>query len=199
VVGDLYITGDAGADALLNNDPAALLIGMLLDQQVPMEWAFTGPDTIRRRLGHLDVTRIAALDEDELVHVCCAKPAIHRFPAVMARRMHAMCVALTDRYGGDVERLWSDSPDGTELYVRLRQLPGFGDEKSRIFIALLAKRFGVAPSGWQEAAGVFADDQPRTIADCHDTESLMAVREWKRRQRAARRDKQGRPLRESAD
>ena len=199
VVGDLYITGDDEADGLLNHDPAALIVGMLLDQQVPMGWAFAGPLTIRRRLGHLDVARIAALDEHELVQVCCAKPAIHRFPAVMGSRIHAMCSVLTEHYEGDVERLWADAPTGNELYRRLRELPGFGDEKARIFIALLAKRFGVRPDGWQQAAGVFADDEPRTIADCHDDVSLAAVREWKQTQRAERRDKQGRPLPQGAD
>jgi uncharacterized HhH-GPD family protein len=194
VQGDLYITGRADADALLNADATALLIGMLLDQQVPMEWAFMGPGTLRSRLGHLDAARIAALDEGEFVAVCCDKPAIHRFPAVMARRIHATCVELAERHDGEPERLWSDEPDGAELYRRLRQLPGFGDEKTRIFIALLAKRFGIRPKGWERAAGVFADDQPRTIADCHDPESLAKVREWKRVQRQANKDKQGNAL-----
>ena len=147
--GDLYITGRVDADALLNGDATALLIGMLLDQQVPMEWAFMGPDTLRSRLGHLDAARIAALDENQFVAVCCDKPAIHRFPAVMARRIHASCVELAERHDGDVERLWSDDPDGAELYRRLRELPGFGDEKARIFIALIAKRFGIRPKGWE--------------------------------------------------
>src|SRR6478609_5169225 len=142
------------------------MIGMLLDQQVPMEWAFMGPSTLRDRLGTLDASRIAALSEDEFVDVCCAKPAIHRFPAVMGRRIHAMCVALSNVYGGRPERLWDDARDGGDLFARLRELPGFGEEKTQIFIALLAKRFGVRPAGWEQAAGVFADVMPRTIADC---------------------------------
>jgi uncharacterized HhH-GPD family protein len=193
VAGDLFITGDPGADRLLNRDGTALLIGMPLDQQVPMEWAFAGPATIKTRLGHLDAKRIAAMSEDEVVTMCCEKPAIHRFPAVMARRIHALCVALTDDYRGKGERVWRDVASGDDLYRRLRTLPGFGDEKSRIFVALLAKRFGVRPEGWEAAAGAFADSQPRTIADVHDAASLAVVREWKRAQRAAGKDKQDRP------
>jgi uncharacterized HhH-GPD family protein len=199
VPGDLFITGDDDADRLLNQDFTALMIGMLLDQQVPMEWAFTGPNTLRQRLGGLDAARIATLDEDEFVAVCCTKPAIHRFPAVMGRRIHALSVALVDRYGGRAEQLWADQPHGSLLYQRLRELPGFGDEKSRILIALLAKRFGVRPAGWEQAAGVFADDAPRTVADCHDADSLARVRDWKRAQRLAKRDKQGRVLPERPD
>ena len=198
MTGDLYITGDAETDGLLNSDGMALLIGMQLDQQVPMEWAFMGPRTLRERLGHLDASRIAALDEAEFVAVCCAKPAIHRFPAVMARRIHAMCGVLVDQYQGAAERLWWDATSGTELFERLRELPGYGEEKSQIFVALLAKRFGVRPPGWEAQAGVFADAQPRTIADCHDPESLARVREWKRTQREAKKDKQGRPLHQRA-
>jgi uncharacterized HhH-GPD family protein len=198
LTGDLYITGDAEADGLLNSDGTALLIGMQLDQQVPMEWAFMGPRTLRQRLDHLDASRIAALDEAEFVAVCCAKPAIHRFPAVMGRRIHAMCGVLVDRYQGDAERLWSDAKSGTELFERLRELPGYGEEKSQIFVALLAKRFGVRPPAWEAEAGVFADAQPRTIADCHDPESLARVRQWKRTQREAKKDKQGRPLKQPA-
>lgn len=196
--GDLYITGDAEADGLLNRDGTALLIGMQLDQQVPMEWAFMGPRTLRQRLGVLDPVAIAALGEDEFVAVCCAKPAIHRFPAVMGRRIHGMCVAIADCYEGQSEQLWSDAATGAELFDRLRALPGYGEEKAQIFVALLAKRFGMRPSGWEAAAGVFADDQPRTIADCHDAESLARVREWKRTQRQAKKDKQGRDLAQRA-
>ena len=192
--GDLYITGDPEADGLLNHDGTALLIGMQLDQQVPMEWAFMGPRTLRQRLGVLDPMPIAAMDEDEFVAVCCAKPAIHRFPAVMGRRIHGMCVAIADRYEGRPEQLWSDAASGADLFDRLRQLPGYGDEKAQIFVALLAKRFNVRPRGWNAAAGVFADGEPRTIADCHDQESLNQVRQWKRAQREAKQDKQGRPL-----
>jgi uncharacterized HhH-GPD family protein len=194
MAGDLYITGDREADGLLRSDPTALMIGMLLDQQVPMEWAFAGPNTLRRRLGHLDATRIAAMAEDDVVAACCEKPAIHRFPASMGRRIHALCVVLAERYGGTAATIWADGPSGRELYDRLRELPGFGDEKSKIFIALLAKRFGVTPHRWEAAAGAFADDAPRSVADIHDVASLDAVRAWKRAQKAAKKDKQDRPL-----
>ena len=192
--GDLSITGDADADELLNTDATALMIGMLLDQQVTLEWAFAGPATLRARLGHLDPASIAGMDEDQFVAVCCEQPAIHRFPALMARRIQAMCVTLRDDYGARAESIWGDAIDGRDLARRLRALPGFGEEKTKIFVALLAKRFGVRPDGWEQAAGVFADDEPRSIADCHDEASLAAVREWKRVQKAAGRDKQDRPL-----
>ncbi len=198
MAGDLYITGDPAADRLLNRDGLALVIGMLLDQQVPMEWAFAGPATIKIRLGHLDARRIAAMSEDEFVAVCCEKPAIHRFPAAMARRIHALCASLATGHRGRAERIWLDATDGDDLYRRLRALPGFGDEKARIFVALLAKRFGVRPDGWESAAGAFADARPRTIADIHDAVSLAAVREWKRAQKAAGKDKQDRPAHSSA-
>lgn len=194
MAGTLFITGNPAADRLLNRNPNALLIGMLLDQQVPMEWAFTGPLTLQQRLGHLDPRRIAAMDVDEFVAVCCAKPAIHRYPAAMARRIHELCGVLTAHYRGSAARLWTTATDAGELYDRLRALPGFGEEKVQIFIALLAKRFDVRPTGWEHAAGVFADDQPRTVADIHDAASLATVREWKRSAKAAKRDKQDRPL-----
>lgn len=193
-VGDLYITADPDADALLNTDATALMIGMLLDQQIPLEWAFLGPHTLRSRLGHLDPVAIAALTEDEFVAVCCDKPAIHRFPASMGRRIHSLCAVLVDRYDAAAETIWADQPTGAELARRLRALPGFGPEKTQIFIALLAKRQGVRPEGWELAAGVFSDDTPRSIADIHDEASLTDVKAWKANQRAANKDKQGRPL-----
>jgi uncharacterized HhH-GPD family protein len=188
------ITGDPAADELLNTDGTALLIGMLLDQQVPMEMAFHGPDTLRRRLGHLDARRIAEMTEADVVATCCAKPAIHRFPAVMGRRLHALCAMLAADYGGDGANVWHGVATGEELYDRLRSLPGFGDEKARIFVALLGKRMGVQPDGWRDAAGKFGDDTPRSVADSTSPETLAAVREWKRAQRAANLDKQDRPL-----
>lgn len=195
VTGTLHITGDPDADALLNTDGAALLIGMLLDQQVPMEWAFAGPATLRSRLGHLDPARIAAMDIDELVTVCCAKPAIHRFPAAMGKRIHELCGALVADHGGRAEHVWAGIDDAHELYARLRRLPGYGEEKARIFVAILGKRMGVQPLAWREAAGPFGDDEPRSVADIHDPESLALVRAWKKATKAAGRDKQGRPLR----
>jgi uncharacterized HhH-GPD family protein len=192
--GTLYITGDADADELLNTDPLALLIGMLLDQQVPMEMAFHGPGTLRQRLGHLEASRIADMPEADFVGICCDKPAIHRFPAVMGRRIHALCAVLTADYGGRGDNIWRDVATGEELYHRLRSLPGFGDEKARIFVALLGKRMGVTPSGWREAAGKFGDGTPRSVADSTSPETLAAVRHWKRAQKAANLDKQDRPL-----
>ena len=188
--GDLQISGDADADRLLNTNPTALLIGMLLDQQVPMSWAFRGPATLADRLGGLDATSIAAMDVEEFVAVCVAKPAIHRYPAAMGRRIHALCAALVGDYDGDAEAVWRDVDDAGVLEARLRELPGFGEEKVKIFIALLAKRFGVTPEGWEAVAGPFGDHTPRSAADVDGADSLARVKEWKRDQRAAGRSKQ---------
>ena len=164
------------------------------DQQIPLEWAFAGPHTLRQRLGHLDAVKIAAMPEADIVAVCCEKPAVHRYPASMARRIHSLCEVLVERYGGDAGMIWADQPDAAELRKRVRALPGFGDEKTKIFVALLAKRQGVRPVGWELAAGVFSDDQPRSIADIADESSLARVKAWKASQRAADKDKQDRPL-----
>ena len=188
--GTLAITGDDYADRLLNTSGTAVLIGMLLDQQVPMEWAFHGPATLSRRLGHLDAASIAAMDLEVFVAVCCDKPAIHRFPAVMGRRIYQMCQVLVEAYGGEGSGLWSDGPDAATLFARIRALPGYGQEKSMIFLALLAKRFGVRPDGWEELAGPFGDDAPRSAADIDGEKSLARVREWKRLKRAAGKTKQ---------
>lgn len=190
--GTLYITGDDAADTLLNTDANALLIGMLLDQQVSMELAFAGPAKLRERLGHLDPAKISAMDVDDFVAVCTEKPAVHRFPASMGTRIHELCGVLTEQYGADASHIWRDVTDGRELYDRLRELPGFGDEKSKIFVAVLAKSQGVTPDGWQDAAGVFGDDTPRSVADIDGPEALEKVREWKKAQKAAKKDKQGR-------
>jgi uncharacterized HhH-GPD family protein len=189
--GDLYITGDLDADALLNTDPLALLLGMLLDQQIPMEWAFVGPSILRERLGgRLDAAEIAAMDPDEFfVHVKGPR-ALHRFPGSMAKRIQAVCQALVDDYGGRAEAIWEGVDDAGEVLRRLKALPGYGDEKSKIFLAILAKRCGVTPAGWQEAAAPFGDDVPRSVADIHDPESLAKVREWKQAKKAAGRTKQ---------
>jgi uncharacterized HhH-GPD family protein len=192
--GTLYITGDPQTDGLLNTDGTALLIGMLLDQQVPMEKAFAGPAVLRQRLGHLDALKIAAMGEDELLAVCLERPAIHRFPAAMGRRLHELCAVLADEYDGNGANVWDGVDDAEELFRRLRALPGYGEEKSRIFVAILAKRHGVRPAGWERAAGKFADDEPRSVADITDPTSLAKVREWKRAQKAAKLDKQDRPI-----
>lgn len=159
-----------------------------------MEWAFAGPATLRQRLGHLDAKKIATMPVDDFVAVCCEKPAIHRFPGSMGKRVHDVCTALTVHYRGKAENLWKGVTDGDELYRRLRDLPGYGEEKSRIFVALLGKRMGVQPAGWREAAGKFGDDVPRSVADIRDATSLGKVREWKKAQKAAKKDKQDRPL-----
>lgn len=194
MVGNLYITGDEAADRLLNTDANALLIGMLLDQQVPMEWAFAGPKTLLDRLGHLDPARIAAMDVDDVVAVCCEKPAIHRFPSSMGKRIHQMCAALVEEWNGEASNIWASGADAQEVVARLKALPGYGDEKSKIFVAILGKTQGVDLDRWREAAGKFGDDVPRSVADIHDESSLTTVREWKRAQKAANKDKQDNPL-----
>jgi uncharacterized HhH-GPD family protein len=184
------ITGDAQADRLLQTDPLALLIGMLLDQQVPMEWAFRGPATLRDRLGgHLDAAEIAAMDTEAFVAVCAAKPAIHRFPASMGRRIHELCGFLVEHYDGDAARVWKGVRSADTLYARLRELPGYGDEKSKIFIAILAKRLGRRPAGWESVAAPFSDAEPRSVADVDSAESLLRVREWKQMMKAAKKAK----------
>lgn len=194
MTGTLYITGNEAADTLLNTDANALLIGMLLDQQVPMEWAFAGPATLQQRLGHLDPARIAAMDEEDFVSVCCEKPAIHRFPGSMGMRIHQVCNVLCDEYDGDAANLWAEADSSTEIYRRLKALPGYGDEKSKIFVAILGKTQGITPDGWRNTAGKFGDDEPRSVADITDEVSLGKVREWKKAQKAAKKDKQDRPL-----
>lgn len=186
----LAIAGDPEADRLLNESPLAVLLGMLLDQQVPMEWAFRGPAVLKERLGSLDAKAIVEAGPDALTAAFVEKPALHRFPGSMAKRAYALCEAIVDQYGGDAEAIWRDVEDGKELYKRLRALPGFGEEKSKIFVALLAKRFGVRPPGWEEAAGPFADDTPRSAADVDGPESLARVREWKKAQKAKGKSKQ---------
>jgi uncharacterized HhH-GPD family protein len=186
----LPITGNPDADQLLVEDPLALLLGMLLDQQVPMEWAFTGPFTLRERLGHLDAGKIAAMPVEEFVDVCREKPAIHRFPKSMGERAHAVCEHVVDTYDGHAERLWTDAADARDLYDRLRAVPGYGDEKTKIFVAILAKRFGIRPDGWEDVAGPFADDTPRSVADVSSEDALLEVRKWKKAQKAAKKSKQ---------
>ncbi|MDG1265942.1 MAG: HhH-GPD-type base excision DNA repair protein [Ilumatobacter sp.] len=194
MVGSMFITGVRATDQLLNSDANALLLGMLLDQQISMERAFAGPSTLKERLGHLDPFRIAAMEEDNFVRVCCEKPAIHRFPNSMGKRIHQLCVVLAEDYGGDGSMLWRDVKSGSEVYQRLCSLPGFGDEKSKIFVAVLGKTQSITPDGWREAAGKFGDNVPRSIADITDEASLNRVREWKKAQKAANQDKQDRPL-----
>ncbi|HSO96626.1 MAG TPA: HhH-GPD-type base excision DNA repair protein [Acidimicrobiia bacterium] len=181
---EIPVTGDPDADRLLAENPFALLVGMLLDQQVPMEWAFKGPATLQARLGRLDPATVADLSPDEVDTVFRAKPAVHRFPSAMAKRTHALARVIVDDYGGDTAAIWCDAPTGADLLARLRDLPGFGDEKAKIFLALLAKRLGVRPPGWEAAAAPFSDTTPRSVADIDSPETLARVRDWKRTQKA---------------
>jgi uncharacterized HhH-GPD family protein len=181
----LPVTGDADADALLSSDAFALLLGMLLDQQVPMEWAFRGPATLRDRLGGtLDVSQIAALSTEDLEAKFREKPALHRYPGSMAKRAHALAIHVVDHYGGNAAAIWTTAPDAGELFARLRALPGFGDDKAKIFLAVLGKRLGVAPEGWEEYARPFSDSQPRSVADIDSPEALKRVRAFKQAQKA---------------
>jgi uncharacterized HhH-GPD family protein len=184
------VTGNPEADELLSEDPLALMIGMLLDQQIPMEWAFTGPLTLRERMGgQLDAARIAATAPDEFAAIFKGPPALHRFPGSMGKRTQALCQYLVDHYGGEAAAVWSGVDDGRELVKRVRALPGFGGEKSKIFSAMLAKRFGVRPPGWKEATAPFSDDEPRSVADIDSAESLQRVRNWKRMMKAEKKAK----------
>lgn len=183
----LHITGDADADALLTDEPLALLIGMLLDQQIAMETAFSGPLKIRDRTGGLDAATIASADPDEFTAAFSQTPAVHRFPGSMSGRVQALCQALVDDWGGDAAALWTrDDPDGATVLKRLKALPGFGDQKARIFVALLGKQYGFTGAGWREAAGAYGDEGSfRSVADIVSPESLTKVREHKRAAKAA--------------
>jgi len=185
----MYLTGDEEADALLASDPNALLLGMVLDQQVPMEKAFAGPAVIAQRMsGRLDVRAIADADPEQFAALCAQRPAIHRFPAAMAKRVQSTCRVLTDSYDGNAANLWADVADGQELLARIAALPGFGPAKAPIFVALLGKQYGVQPTGWREAAGVYgAPDSHRSVADVVDQPSLELVRAAKKAAKAAAR------------
>ncbi len=185
----LWMTGDDAADRLLDADPFALLLGMLLDQQVPMETAFSGPHKIAQRLGSLDPAAVADADPEAFAALCATPPAVHRYPGSMAGRIQAVARAVVDTYDGDVTRLWTDgAPDTREVLRRLKALPGFGDQKARIFLALLGKQRGVTPDGWREVAGPYGEEGARrSIADVTDAASLAAVRETKRAAKAAAR------------
>ncbi|MGH3443224.1 MAG: HhH-GPD-type base excision DNA repair protein [Nitriliruptorales bacterium] len=182
--GTFWITGDEEADKLLAEDPLALLIGMLLDQQVPMEWAFVGPYRLKERLGgSLDAAKIGAMDDEEIEGYFKQKPSLHRFPGSMAKRARDLCAYLVEHYDGDAAAVWETAEDGATALERLKDLPGFGDEKSRIFLAVLGKRLGVAPQGWEEAAAPFSDETPRSVADIDSPELLEEVRAWKKQRK----------------
>lgn len=184
--GTLAVTGDANVDQLLNTDAFALLVGMLLDQQVPMEWAFRSPYDLKQRLGGtLDPSLVAGYDPDELARLFTGPPALHRFPGSMAARTQALAQAIVDRYGGSAAAIWETAETGPELYRRLKALPGFGDQKARIFVALLAKRLSVRPPGWEEVSGAYAEEGFKSVADVDGPEALARVRDWKRARKAA--------------
>jgi len=187
MTGTLHITGDAAADDLLSTSPLALLLGMLLDQQVAMETAFSGPAKIRDRMGSLDAAAIADDDPDAFAKLCATPPAVHRFPGSMAARIQAVCRAIVADWGGDASALWTEgAPGGAEVLKRLRTLPGFGDQKARIFLALLGKQYGYDGAGWREVAGDYGEEGSyRSVADIVDEASLTRVRENKRAAKAA--------------
>ncbi|MFC4052313.1 HhH-GPD-type base excision DNA repair protein [Actinomadura syzygii] len=176
------------ADELLGRSPLAALVGMLLDQQVPMEWAFTGPYTIAQRLGSddLDAHEIAAYDPERFAALLSEKPAVHRYPGSMAKRVQQLCQYLVENYDGDAERVWKGADSGKELFKRLNGLPGYGKQKAQIFVALLGKQFGVQPDGWREAAGAYGEQgSHRSVADITGPESLAKVRAFKQEMKSA--------------
>ncbi len=185
----IWLTGDPAADDLLTEDDNALLLGMVLDQQVAMEKAFAGPAVIAERMGgRLDVVAIAAMDEEEFVTLCSERPAVHRFPGAMGKRVRQVCQVLVADFDGEAANVWKDATTGADLRRALTALPGFGAEKAAIFTAVLAKQRGVRPPGWQEAAGAYGEDGSfRSVADVVDEESLAKVRETKRSVKAARK------------
>ncbi|MFI2453671.1 HhH-GPD-type base excision DNA repair protein [Streptomyces chengbuensis] len=190
---EIHIAQQPEADELLGRSPLALMIGMLLDQQVPMEWAFTGPRTIAERLGKddLDAHEIAAQDPEAFAALLSRKPAVHRYPGSMAKRIHQLCQYLVDEYDGDPTALWESASSGKEVLGRLLALPGFGKQKAQIFLALLGKQYGVRPEGWREAAGPYGEERAyRSAADITGPESLAKVRahkqELKRAAKAAK-------------
>jgi uncharacterized HhH-GPD family protein len=175
------------ADDLLGRSPLALLVGMLLDQQIPMEWAFTGPHTISERLGHeLTAEEIASSDPDEFAGLLAEKPAVHRYPKAMAERVQRLAAYLVEHYDGKPERIWSDAADGKELLSRLQALPGYGKQKAQIFLALLGKQMEVQPPGWREAAGLYGEEGSlRSVADVVDPDTLSRVRAAKQEAKRA--------------
>ena len=183
----LRIAQDAHADQVLSEHPFALLTGMLLDQQFPMERAFAGPAKVLDRFGSLEPADVAAADPEEFAALCSTAPAVHRFPGSMAARIQALAAAVQEQYDGQTERLWNEATSGAELLRRLQALPGFGRQKAQIFTALLAKQLGVAPDGWERAAGDYALEGYRSVADVVDADTLEQVRAYKKQKKAAAR------------
>ncbi len=187
----LLLTQDPAADLLLSEEPFALLCGMMLDQQIPMEVAFVGPRKIVERLGTIDPREIAACDPERFAAICAESPAVHRFPGSMSKRLQDLAREIVDSYGGDTAALWTQGdPDGAELLRRLKALPGFGEQKAKIFLALLGKQYGVTPRGWRAAAGDYGKAGTfMSIADVVDKGSLEQVRAHKKQMKAAAKDK----------
>ncbi|MFE6734941.1 HhH-GPD-type base excision DNA repair protein [Microbacterium sp. NPDC057650] len=192
----LHITGDTAADELLTDNPLALLVGMLLDQQVAMETAFAGPLKIEQRTGAADAATIASMDPEEFLAAFKQSPSVHRFPGSMATRVQSLCQTLVDDWGGDAAALWTrpapeqaerdEGPDGPTVLKRLKALPGFGEQKAKIFLALLGKQYGFTGTGWREASAPYGEDGSfRSVADIVSPESLTKVREHKRAMKAA--------------
>ena len=183
----MYLASTPQANRLLDDSPLALLVGMLLDQQIPMEKAFTSPEVLRERLGGaLDARAIAEHDPAGLEAIFREPPALHRFPAAMAKRVQTLAQMLVDEYDGRAENVWAGAKTGAELVRRVGTLPGFGEQKAKIFTALLGKQFGVRPEGWREAAGAYGDEgSTRSVADVVDAGSLQQVRAFKKEQKAA--------------
>lgn len=174
------ITGENDADQLLEDNPLALIIGMLLDQQVPMEWAFKGPFTLKERIGNLDPQEIASMDEEKFLEICSTKPAVHRYPKAMAKRIQDLCELVSENYGGDVSKVWRGQKQASDVLERLQKLPGFGKDKSKIFLAILVKRFGYSYEGYEKAAAPFSGSEPNSAAHVGSPNDLLKVREWKK-------------------
>jgi len=183
----MHLATTDAANELLAHDPLALLIGMLLDQQIPMEKAFTSPAVLRDRLGHdLDATDIANYDPAAFEEIFREVPALHRFPAAMAKRVQEFARVLVERYDGNASAVWEGAADGADLVKRIGTLPGFGEQKAKIFAALLGKQFGVRPKGWDKAAGAYGEKGSfRSVADVVDDASLKKVRAYKQQMKAA--------------
>jgi uncharacterized HhH-GPD family protein len=187
----LPFSGNEDADRFLEQDPLALLIGMVLDQQIPLEKAFHGPLVLKERMGGTFSAEASAdADTDELVALFSTPPAIHRFPASMAKRVQETCRHVVDEYDGHAERVWETAADGKELLRRMKAMPGFGDQKAKIFVALLGKRLGAAPAGWAEAAGDYGvKGSFRSVADIDGPKALQQVRAYKKQMKAAAKAK----------
>jgi len=188
----LHLSQDPDADALLSQDRLALLLGMALDQQIPMEKAFQGPHVLRDRLGRLDAGTIASYEPAAFAALVGQTPAVHRFPGSMAKRLQDLCAALVAQYDGRAEAVWEDVADGAQLLRRLEGLPGFGKQKAQIFLALLGKQLGVQPTGWREAAGAYGEDGAlKSVADVTGPETLQQVRAYKQSVKAAAKAAKG--------